>query len=646
MNIPSKDADWLELTNEQECVLILSENIVSESIQETSPKRQAGEPTFRANCQSELLHNLVNDSVVIFDPQTDLILSANQQTFQSYQISNPNLLNSPYQALWENSDQEKIFVETLLRKGTVKGFKSSHLRADKTVIDVSINAAVIEYNQKQAIIAVNHNVTERLVIEQGILRARQEWRDTVDAVSDLIILEDGEGSLRRCNKATAEFFGLPFIDMIGKPVNSILWKSDDIGNFLLSRGAADRANDHLRKPLWEGQLNGSDRWYEIANHALPNKNNGKTSWVHIVKDITERKSSEAELQRLYSAIEQAADSVLITDLDGIIQYVNAAFEKTSGWSRTESVGQKVSDIRAGLVENENTDEIFAALLNGEVWQKTYKANRRSGEIFDEQATISIVRDADDIPLNYVFVCRDVTETRRLQSIAEAVNMMDNVGYIFSGIRHELGNPINSVKTALAVLKQNLGKWEKEQIEVYIERCLTETARVEYLLRTLKTFSMHENPRMQPVALMEYMEKFVLLIAGDFEQRNIKITLGGGNDIGEALCDPRALHQVMLNLLTNAADSFSQEREAEINISLTREKKRIFVGVADNGAGMSNAQINNLFKPFYTSKADGNGLGLVIVRSMLGKMNGTISIESTQNVGTRVTFTLESANAEG
>jgi signal transduction histidine kinase len=223
--------------------------------------------------------------------------------------------------------------------------------------------------------------------------------------------------------------------------------------------------------------------------------------------------------------------------------------------------------------------------------------------------------------------------------------MDNVGYIFSGIRHELGNPINSVKTALAVLKQNLGKWEKEQIEVYIERCLTETARVEYLLRTLKTFSMHETLRMQPVALMEYMEKFVLLIAGDFEQRNIKITLGGSDDIGEALCDPRALHQVMLNLLANAADSFSLEREAEINISLCRDKKIIFINVADNGAGMSKAQISNLFKPFYTSKADGNGLGLVIVRSMLGKMNGTIAIESTQNVGTSVTFTLEAANAE-
>lgn len=589
--------------------------------------------------------NLISDSVIIFDPQSDLIFDANEKTFHSYQISRVDLLNSSYQFLWENSEQEKSFVRALLSEGEIKDFQATHLRADKTSINVSIHAALIEYAGKQAVIAIHQNLTEKLVIEQNILRAKQEWSATVDAISDLIILEDSEGNLRRCNKATADFFSLPFLELIGKPIDSIIWKNTDIGNFWRQKGVANKSNSHLRDAYWEGQLNGGERWYEITNHALYNKHNGKTSWVHIIKDTTERKSSEAELKRLYTAIEQAADSILITDLYGVIEYVNASFEKTSGWRRAESVGRKVSDIKVGLDEYENTEEIFSALLGGKVWRKTYKALRRNGDVFDEEATISLVRDAGGNPLNYVFVCRDVTETRRLESIAEAVNMMDNVGYIFSGIRHELGNPINSVKTALTVLKQNLGKWQNEQIDVYIGRCLTETARVEYLLRTLKTFSMHENPQMQPVSLADYMKKIVTLISDDFEQRNIRITLSGNEDIGEALCDPRALHQVMLNLLTNSADSFEDDREAEITISLSRENKRIYVSVTDNGAGISDSQKKNLFKPFYTSKPEGNGLGLVIVRSMLGKMNGTISIESTQNVGTSSIFTLEAANQE-
>ncbi|HEY8560283.1 MAG TPA: PAS domain S-box protein [Pyrinomonadaceae bacterium] len=617
---------------------------LSDSTPVKSFKSETASPK-SGHATGETLLGLINDSAVIFDPHSDLILSANDKTWLSYQILDADLVDKPYKSVWVNVEEERNFVETVLRAGAVKGFKTSHWRADKTLIDVSINAALIEYKQKPAIIAINHNVSERLEIEQGILRAKQEWSDTVDAVSDLIILEDEEGKLRRCNKATADFFGQSFLDLIGKPVEAVLWKTDDLARFLMPKKIAGGSAEHLRAASWEGQLAGGERWYEITNHALDHDSEGTRSWVHIVKDITARKSSEAELQRLYTAIEQAADSILITDLNGVIQYVNASFEKTSGWTRTESVGRKVSDVKAGLEENDNTDEIFSALLNGEVWQKTYKAVRRSGEIFDEQATISLVRDAESNPLNYVFVCRDVTETRRLQSIAEAVNMMDNVGYIFSGIRHELGNPINSVKTALTVLKQNLGKWQDEQIEIYIERCLTETARVEYLLRTLKTFSMHENPQMQRVPLMDYMKKFVSLIGEDFEQRNIKITVFGGGEIGDALCDPRALHQVMLNLLTNSADSFEEDGAAEITISLARDKKRIYVNVTDNGAGMSESQMSNLFKPFYTSKPDGNGLGLVIVRSMLGKMNGTISIQSAQNMGTSVIFTLEAANSE-
>jgi len=645
MNFPSKPV-WLSKTNLQNCLSAPgSEDEILDLLPEDNFKQQEFLRRLASVSQYQSFINLISDSVIIFDPHNDLILDANEKTFQGYQISRVDLLNSSYQFLWENREQEKEFVSKLLSEGEVKDFQATHLRSDKTSINVSIQATLIEYADKQAVIAINQNLTERLVIEQSILRAKQEWSDTVDAISDLIILEDSEGNLRRCNKATADFFRLPFLELIGKPIDSMIWKNSDIGNFWQQKGVVNKSNSHLRDNYWEGQLNGSERWYEITNHALQNKHNGKTSWVHIVKDITERKSSEAELNRLYTAIEQAADSILITDLSGIIQYVNASFEKTIGWGRAESVGQKVSDIKVGLDEYENTEEIFSALLNGKIWQKTYKALRRNGDIFDEEATISLVRDTSGNPLNYVFVCRDVTETRRLESIAEAVNMMDNVGYIFSGIRHELGNPINSVKTALTVLKQNIGKWQNQQIEVYIERCLTETARVEYLLRTLKTFSMHENPQMQPVSLTDYMKKIVTLISDDFQQRNIRITLSGNEDIGEALCDPRALHQVMLNLLANSADSFEDDQDAEITISLSREKKRIYVNVTDNGAGMSDAQMKNLFKPFYTSKPEGNGLGLVIVRSMLGKMNGTISIESTQNVGTSSIFTLEAANQE-
>lgn len=589
----------------------------------------------------ERVLDLINESAIVFDPISGAILAVNEKCCEVYQKSHSELINESFKTFWQVPDESKEFVESVLKQGSIKNFETLHLHPDG-VVKVSISALLIEYEEKQAIIAVSKNILDDSKVRQSIIRAIQEWSDTVDAISDLIILEDSEGNLRRCNKATTEFFGLHYLELIGKPVSGLLQQGESSFYFLDITSDAEENREHLRDTNWEGELLGRDNWFEITNHPLLSISSGKTSWVHIIKDVTERRAAEAERQRLYTAIEQAADAILITDLEGAIQYVNSSFEQISGWKRAEVANRDISSIKVELDEDLNTDEIFSVILNGEIWQQTYKTTRKNGEIYDEQTTISLVRDGQGNPLNYVFVCRDVTEAHRLESIAEAINMMDNVGYIFSGIRHELGNPINSIKTALTVLKQNLNKWKTEQVDVYIERCLIETTRVEYLLRTMKTFSMHENPQMQSISLTEYMTNLISLIKEDFLQRNIQVILSNEDDIGNALFDPRALHQVMLNLLANAADSFENRFEAKIIVRLVRAKNIIYVTVTDNGSGISESQKDNLFKPFYTSKPNGTGLGLVIVKSMLGKMNGTISIESTKNVGTRVTFTLEAA----
>ncbi len=182
--------------------------------------------------------------------------------------------------------------------------------------------------------------------------------------------------------------------------------------------------------------------------------------------------------------------------------------------------------------------------------------------------------------------------------------MDNVGYVFSGIRHELGNPINSIKTALAVLRKNIDNWQRDQIADYIERCLTETTRVEYLLRALKTFSMHENPRMQSVALTAFMRDFINLVESDFHKRGVRLQLASQAEIGEALCDQRALHQIMLNLLVNAADALAEADEPLITVSLGRDRRRMHVQVEDNGAGMTERQLySNRFTPRNPTEPD-------------------------------------------
>ena len=440
----------------------------------------------------ESLLDLLGDPALVFDPSDDSILAANGKFSEIYQRKHGELVNESFKFFWQIPGQRLEFIDAVLERKKLTGFDALHLYPEGT-IRVSLNALLIMHRGKPAIVLAIKNILEEKQVGQSIIRAIQEWSDTVDAISDLIILEDADGNLRRCNRATTEFFKLHYLELIGQPVSSLLRKENSVYFLDIHEETEADSLEHLRDPQWEGQLKGRENWFEITNHALPSISSDRTSWVHIVTDITERRAAEAERQKLYTAIEQAADAIIITDLEGLIQYVNSSFERISGWNRNEVFGRDISNIKIELDEDLNTDEIFSVILSGQVWQQTYKTTRKNGEVFDEQTTISLVRDAQGNPINYVFSCRDVSEARRLESIAEAINMMDNVGYIFSGIRHELGNPINSIKTALTVLKQNLKKWSTDQVDVYIERCLTETTRVEYLLQTMKTFSMHENP---------------------------------------------------------------------------------------------------------------------------------------------------------
>jgi signal transduction histidine kinase/DNA-binding response OmpR family regulator len=245
-------------------------------------------------------------------------------------------------------------------------------------------------------------------------------------------------------------------------------------------------------------------------------------------------------------------------------------------------------------------------------------------------------------------CIDITEKKRLESIAEAANLMDNLGYIFAGIRHEIGNPLNSVKMALSVLDKNLERYPRQTIREFVGRSLGELSRVEYLLKALKNFSLFETPEMESIHMGTFMENFMSLVEEDFSRKRIHIFLDVLEGDIYASTDHRAFHQVMLNLLTNAADALPQVERPMIDIAVDTIPGFVRIQVRDNGCGMTQEEQKNLFRPFFTSKPQGTGLGLVIVKKMLSKMNGTISIASSPLEGTTVTMTLPegSPNVDG
>jgi len=239
----------------------------------------------------------------------------------------------------------------------------------------------------------------------------------------------------------------------------------------------------------------------------------------------------------------------------------------------------------------------------------------------------------------MIIIRDITERSRLESIAEAVNSMDNIGYVFSGIRHELGNPINSIKMTLSVLKRNLSEYSPAAVEKFVDRAMTEISRVEFLLQALKSFSIFENPEIQTVQIDDFLTRFIALVGNDLQQSGIKIGKMVESNVKTVSADPRLLHQVMMNLITNASDALAGTDNRKINIRALKHDGLIAIVVEDNGCGMSKEAQANLFKPFFTTKNRGTGLGLMITLKMVTLMKGNMEIKSVKDKGTRVTVIL-------
>jgi PAS domain S-box-containing protein len=360
----------------------------------------------------------------------------------------------------------------------------------------------------------------------------------------------------------------------------------------------------------------------------------------MARDVTELKKAEKERTRLASAVESTADGVVITDpRTGEIQYVNAAFEQITGYTKEEVVGRTLHILDSGRHDEEFYRRLRDTLRSEGVWRGRLINRKKDGTLYFEDCTFSPVRDETGAIINYISVKRDITEKLRLESIAESVNTMDNIGYVFSGVRHEIGNPINSAKMSLSVLQHKLDAASKSAIRDYVDRALGEIGRVEQLLKNLRNYNLYEKPELEVLNVPDFLGKFLHLITEDFEKKGIAIKHEVKPDSLRITADPRALQQVLLNLLTNAADALSGRSGPEISISASTRSGRALLRVADNGCGMTEKQQQDMFKPFYTSKPHGTGLGLVIVKKMLTRMNGNIEITSTFNRGTTVTIYL-------
>jgi len=470
----------------------------------------------------------------------------------------------------------------------------------------------------------------------ALRESEMRYRSLVEDVRDVIFTVTTDGTIASFSTPFETSTGWHREEWIGKQFTELI-HPDDVS---FARDIFRRIMEDHALPLFELRARTRSGDYRNFEFTITS---GRTAQGHILgiaRDVTERKQAEEDRVRLAAALDAAAEAVVITDpSSGVIQYVNHAFEQITGYPKEETLGRTLHFFESGEHDDEYYQGLREALAKDGVWSGRLVNKRKNGSLYFEECIVSPVKNQNGAIINYVYLKRDVTDKLRLESIAESVNTMNNIGFVFSGVRHEIGNPVNAINMILGILRNKLDTLPTDSVREYLGRMAEQVGRVEYLLRSLKSFNLYETQQPQNVGIAAFLENFLPLVTDELGKEDIVIETAVEPGSLRMYADPRALQQVLLNIFTNASDAVNGCRDPKITMSVRPSGGMIVIRIQDNGVGIEAEKLKKIFTPFYTTKPQGTGLGLVIVKKMLANMNGTIDIESRKDEGTIVNIAL-------
>jgi PAS domain S-box-containing protein len=363
------------------------------------------------------------------------------------------------------------------------------------------------------------------------------------------------------------------------------------------------------------------------------------------QDITERKLAEIAHARLATAVAQAAETIVITDLHGTILYANPAFELTTGYTCAEAIGRNPRLLKSGRQDPDFYRQMWECLARGEVWTGHFVNRRKDGTLFEEEATISPVRDAAGRIVNYVAVKRDVTREVQLESRLRQAQKMEAVGQLAGGVAHDFNNILAAVLMYIGLLQLETALDPATQSS--LKELSKEIQRGSALTRQLLAFSRQQ--AMEPRRLdLHRLVGGLLDMLRRLLGEDITIELAGAEGAMNIEADAGMIEQVVMNLCINARDAMAlggrlNLRTVSLVIAPTappepggaRPGRFVRLSVSDTGTGMSEETLQHIFEPFFTTKHKGygTGLGLATVYGIVQQHRGWVTVESTLGQGT-------------
>ncbi len=510
----------------------------------------------------------------------------------------------------------------------------------KLVLDMDEKSLLIELAGDIAFALYSYEQEKRKAHAQTALQeSEKKYKELADSLPQIIFEMDEKGTLTFANQNAFDTFGYTQKEY-DKGLN---------GFTMLIPEDRDRAMNNMLTGLDEKRLdsieytalkkNGST--FPVIIHSSYVWQDDKSVGLRgIIIDLTEQKKMEADLKRIAMAMDYTTDTIVITDSKGAIIYVNPAFEECTGFTRKEAIGENPRILQSGEHDETFYGDLWKTIIDGKSWIGQLINKKKDGSYYTEEATISPVFSPLGEIVNYVAVKRDITEKISLENRLRQAQKMEAIGTLAGGIAHDFNN----------ILSVILGRAELSQFDVprdnpaykSIVEVIRAGNRAKELVKQILAFSRQDKQErrlMQPRIIIK--EAIKMLRSSLPSTIEIKQTIPA--ESGIILADPTQIHQIIMNLGTNAYHAM-EKTGGVLTISLAEVElepdeinqgtalvpgKYLQLMVGDTGRGIENHILECIFDPYFTTKktGEGTGLGLAVVHGIVKSHGGHIMVES-------------------
>ncbi|MCW8835721.1 MAG: PAS domain S-box protein [Rhodospirillales bacterium] len=493
-------------------------------------------------------------------------------------------------------------------------------------------------------------------------KVRKRLSGVLDSANDAIITVTADGQIETLNRAASAMFGVDEADGGGQLLDSLITSSNEAEVDILERATLSR---HGTPPIHEvtgHRRSGEPFPLEVTLSEMIQ--DGRQMYIVVARDITERKRIEEDMRLAATVFESGQHAITITDADSRILNVNSAFTRTTGYLKSEVLGESTTLLSSGRHSEEFYAEMWRAIREegsweGEVWNK-----RKNGEIYPEHLEISSVRDAGGGDKYYVAVFSDITNmktadaelkkyAKELQTInvdlREAVIKANEANRaksdFLAAMSHELRTPLNAVIGFSEAMSMELfGPVGNNRYLDYLNS-IGESAH--HLLNVINDILDVSKIEAGSIDLMEVemdvqstIDATVRLIRRRAEKEKLSIVHNLPENIPALRADERRVKQMILNLLSNAVKFTPSGGTITLSVK-NEEHKGLFIQVADTGIGISADDMVKAMSPFgqvdssLARRYEGTGLGLPLTKGLIELHGGSLEMESEPGKGTTV-----------